>query len=229
MSNPFPSLPRCDPCPLFMPSVSPWYLLHTANAKPNCVIGFLKRSALHQLLKVRSIRNQVSQYQSGLWLLPKICLAHDSPTTSMWNVAAYKTPAVDFNARSPEAQIQKWNCTLLDNRKVYFCELLNHSLLNELIPYPMLPNVYQMNVSIPFQEGDVLGIYQPLAAITDTQLYFVSPESNVGPCNYWVPATDDQYQSALTRLRSFNISVQVTKCQKGLPLVNTEALQGNQS
>ncbi len=202
--------------------------MHSESLESNSVTGFLSTSALHRLLEVRSIHNQVSQNQSrsGLWLLPNIYPASD---TSLWNVAAYKASAVNTTSLSPE--IQKWNCTRYNNSESqgYTCKLLSQSQLNKLIPYPMFPNVYHTNVSIPFQEGDILGIYQPLPTKTDTQLYFFIPESKINPCIHKrTPAADDQYKSAVTSFSSFNVSLHDSECPKWLPLVNSDALQGNQ-
>ena len=81
-------------------------------------------------------------------------------------------------------------------------------------------SVYEHTPSspIPFQEGDILGIFQPSRAASRLRVYYVN---NVGPINYYYDPDDLGFNVNTPPVGIFRI-LRVTSTQNDQPLVAVE-------
>ena len=143
-------------------------------------------------------------------IIPRIAFRCNGSITK-WIVAARWRNGED-RTNFPELQIWRATATTGRYRKIS-ASTLTATTNNASSVYEHTPSS-----PIPFQEGDILGIFQPSRAASRLRVYYVN---NVGPINYYYDPDDLGFNVNTPPVGIFRI-LRVTSTQNDQPLVAVE-------
>ena len=186
-------------------------LLHGSTCttgEPQCTNGFMNSDTLRELGRVTggTLRNRDQQQR----IIPSIAFRCSGSITK-WIVAARWEDGGD-SVYFPELQI--WRATAVTN----FYRKISASTFSATADNAS--NVYEYTPSspLPFQEGDILGIFQPDRSTSRLRVYYID---NVGPPNYYYDPNDLDLNVDTPPIGPFRITSS-TSTQNDQPLVAVE-------
>ena len=176
------------------------------TGEPQCTNGFMNRDTLRELGQVTggTLRNRDQQQR----IIPSIAFRCSGSITK-WIVAARWE---DGGGRVYFPELQIWRATVVTN--VY--RKISASTFSATAENANSIYEYTPSSPLPFQEGDILGIFQPSGTASRLRVYYVD---NVGPPNYYY---NSNRNTPPTGLLGVFLITGSTSAQNDQPLVAVE-------